>query len=318
LAEARQYYEQSLEIDRQIDNRRSIASDLGSLANVLEGMGDLPAATRMQEQALQAFRDVGDLRGEASTLNNLGNVMSDRGELANAKQRFEEAMTVRQQIGYRRGRGFSLFGPSEILQAQDRLANARATTVEAIALRKELKDESGIAQSQMQLAKIALAQGNALGAESLARGAAEEFARQKAVDNACSSNAILGQALLVQGKLKEAQTAGDAAIARCEHGQDRGARFQAAITGAAIKFRAGGTVEARNMLEKAHAEAARSGYVADEMEIRLLMGEVEIKSGRKASGRSRLNTLQKDAQSKQFALTARKARSAIDNGAFEF
>jgi len=318
LAEARQSYEQSLEIDRQIDNRRSIASDLGSLANVLEGMGDLPAATRMQEQALQAFRDVGDRRGEASTLNNLGNVMSDRGELASAKQRFEEAMTVQQQIGYRRGRGFSLVGLSEILQAQDRLADARAATLEAIALRKELKDESGIAQSQMQLARIALEQGNALEAESLARGAAEEFDRQKAVDNACSSDAILGQALLVQGKLKEAQTASDAAVARCERGQDRGARFQAAIAGAAVKFKAGGPVGALNMLEKAHAEAARGGYVADELESRLLMGEVEINSGRKASGRSRLETLRKDAQSKNFELITRKARTALDNGAFQF
>jgi hypothetical protein len=176
------------------------------------------------------------------------------------------------------------------------------------------------AQSQMQLARVALEQGNASEAEGLARGSAQEFDRQKAVDNACSSDAILGQALLVQGKLKEAQTASDVAVARCEHGQDRGARFQAAIAGAAIKFNAGGTVEALNMLEKAHAEAeaARSGYVGNELETRLLMGDIEIKSGRKASGRSRLETLQKDAQSKQFGLTARKARSALDNGAFEF
>jgi eukaryotic-like serine/threonine-protein kinase len=318
LVEARQYYEQSLEIDRQIDNKRAIASDLGNLANVLEGMGDLPAAARMQEQTLQAFRDVGDRRGEASTLNNLGNVMTDRGELAIAKQRFEEAMSVQQKIGYRRARGFSLFGLSEILQSQDRLPEARAATLEAIALRKELKDESGTAKSQMQLARVALEQGNASEAEGLARGSAEEFDRQKAVDDACSSNAILGQALLVQGKLKEAQTASDAAVALCERGQDRGARFQAAIVGAAVKFKAGGASEALNILDKVNAEATRGGYVAYELETRLLMGDIEIKSGRKASGRSRLETLQKDAQSKQFALTARKARSALDSGAFEF
>jgi serine/threonine protein kinase/tetratricopeptide (TPR) repeat protein len=318
LAEARQYYEQSLEIDRQTDNKRAIASGLGSLANVLEGMGDLRAATRMQEQALQAFRDVGDRRGEASTLNNLGNVMTDRGELAPAKQRFEEAMTVQEQIGYRRGRGFSLFGLSEILQSQDRLPEARTATLEAIALRKELKDESGTAQSQMQLAKIALEQGNASEAEGLARGAAEDFGRQKAVDNACFSNAILGQALLVQGKLNEAQTASDVAVALCERGQDRGARFQAALVSAAVKFKAAGPVEALKMSEKAHAEAARGGYVANELWSRLLMGEVEINSGRKPSGRSRLETLQKDAESKNFALIARKARTALNNGAFQF
>ena len=48
------------------------------------------------------------------------------------------------------------------------------------------------------------------------------------------------------------------------------------------------------------------------------MGEVEINSGRKPSGRSRLETLQKDAESKNFALIARKARTALNNGAFQF
>jgi tetratricopeptide (TPR) repeat protein len=220
-------------------------------------------------------------------------------------------MAVQQQIGYRRGRGFSLYGLSEILQAQDRLAEARAATEEAIALRKELKDESGTAGSQMQLAKVALEQGNASEAEGLARGAAEEFDRQQAVDNACFSNAILGQALLAEGKLKEAQTASDLAVGLCQRGQDRGARFEAGIASAAVKSKAGEAAEALSMLEKVHAEAERGGYVAYELESRLFLGEVEVDSGRKTSGRSRLETLQRDAQRKNFALIARKAKADL-------
>ena len=318
LAEARRYYQESLEIDRLIDDKRGIASGLGSLANVLEGMGDLPGATRMQQQALQAFRDVGDRRGEASTLNNLGNVLTERGELTPAKKSFEEAMTVQQQIGYRRGRGFSLSGVAEVLLDQDHLPEARAAMLEAIALRKELKDESATAESQVQLAKIALALGNASEAEGLARGAAEEFERQKAADNGCLSNAILGQALLAEGRLKEAQAATDLAQSLCQRGQDRGAKFLAAIAEAEVKFKAGAATESLNMLAAVHADAVRNGYVGYELESLLVTGEVEINSGKKTAGRAELEGVQKDAQRRNFALIAREARVALDAGAFQF
>jgi len=195
---------------------------------------------------------------------------------------------------------------------------ARAAAVEAIALRKELKDESATAESQVQLAKIAIEQGSAAEAEGLARTAAEEFDRQKAADNGCSSNAILGRALLAQGKLKEAQAATDLALTLCQKGQDRGAKFQATMASAAVKFKAGGAIEALNMLEGVHAEAARIGYVAYELKSRLLIGEIEVGSARKGSGRLRLEALQKDSQSKNFGLIAREARTGLETGSLSF
>lgn len=170
----------------------------------------------------------------------------------------------------------------------------------------------------MQLARIAFDQGNVSEAESLARGAAKEFDRQKAVDNACSADGVLGRALLAQGKLKEAQTATDLALSLCQRGQDREARFEADMASAAVKFKAGNAAEALKMLESVHAESARAGYVVYELESRLLLGEVEINSGRMASGRARLAKLQRDAQSKDFNLIARKAQTALDSGSIAF
>lgn len=318
LAEAQRQYQQGLEIDRLIGNKHGVASDLGNLANVVQGMGDLPGATRMQEQTLQAFREVGDRRGEGDTLNNLGLVLADRGELVASQKRFEEAIAMAQQIGYQRGRGRSMKNISGVLLLQGKASEARASALGGLTILKELKDDFGVAEGQVHLGEVALEQGNAAEAEGLARGAAEEFDRQKAADNGCWADAILGRALLAQGKLKEAQTATDLAVALCQRGQDREARFLAAIASAAVKFKTGGTEEALNMLEKVRAETARSGYVAYELESRLLMGEIEINSGRKAAGRSRLEGLQKDAQSKSFGLIARKARTGLEDGPFEF
>jgi len=274
-------------------------------------MGDLPGATRMQEEALQAFRDVGDRRGEASTLNNLGNVLYDRGELDRAKLSFEDAMKVQQGINYRRGRGYSLVGVAAVLVAQDRLPEARTATLEAIALRKELKDESALAESQLQLARIALEEGNPSEAENLSRGAAEEFDRQKATDNGCSSNAVLGQALLAQGKLKDAQTAVDLAVSLCQRGQDLSARFQSMIASGAVKAKAGESSAALSVLEKIHTESVHRGYLPVEMESSLFIGRIEMDSGKVASGRLRLENLGKIAKDKNFNLIARQAENTL-------
>jgi len=48
-----------------------------------------------------------------------------------------------------------------------------------------------------------------------------------------------------------------------------------------------------------------------ELESRLLMGKIELNSERITSGRSRLEALIKDAQSKNFNLIVREAQTAL-------
>ena len=72
LEEARHYYEQALRIDQETGAAPAdIGSDTGSIANVLDGLGDLVGATRMHEKSLQGFRDGGDQRGVTATQDNL-------------------------------------------------------------------------------------------------------------------------------------------------------------------------------------------------------------------------------------------------------
>jgi eukaryotic-like serine/threonine-protein kinase len=317
-AEAQRYYEQALEINRHIDNKRGMASDLGNLANVLQGLGDLAGSLSAQAQALQAFRDVGDRRGEATTLSNLGSVLIDRGELIPAKQKYDQASTLIREIGFQRGQVPVLLGLAAILESQDHLPEARATTLDGLALSQKLKDDSDTALSQWQLAHIALEQGNAFEAEGLARSAAEEFDREKSVANGCSSTALLGRALLAQGKLKEAQTATDSALALCKKGEFKSARFQAEMADAAVTFKSGKAARALKMLDNLRAEVLHDGFGGYELESRLFMGEIEINSGRVAFGRARLEALEKDAQHRNFDLIARRTRSELKGGLPEF
>jgi hypothetical protein len=58
------------------------------------------------------------------------------------------------------------------------------------------------------------------------------------------------------------------------------------------------------------AEATKSGSFALHVEVQYALGEIEMKSGRAAAGRSRLTALGKDATAKGFLLIARKAAKA--------
>lgn len=65
---------------REIDDKSGVAGGWGNLANVLDTMGNLPEALKMQQAGLATFREVGDQRGTASTLSNLGNLLVENGE----------------------------------------------------------------------------------------------------------------------------------------------------------------------------------------------------------------------------------------------
>ena len=51
----------------------------------------------------------------------------------------------------------------------------------------------------------------------------------------------------------------------------------------------------------------KRGFLADEFETRLALAEIELKSGRAASGHAQLTAIKHDAQARGLGLVARKA-----------
>lgn len=310
LDEAEGYYEEELRINREIGRKQGVASSLGGLGNLLEQMGDFAAAARADEQASQTFRELGSKRGEASAQSNWGIVLLEQGDLSAAKQKIDAALAVQQQIGYKRGMGFSLSALTEILRLQDHLDEAYKAGEQAIALRKEIGDESNGTRSQTQLARVVLAQGKAAEAASLSKLAAAESNRLKMDDYEAQSYAILTEALLAQAKTRDAQAAADRAVALAQK-IDRYARFEVILAAADASMAAGKFAEAKKALEAMYAEASHYHYGVYELESRLRLGEIEIRSGKAGAGRERLRQVQNDARRKGIGLIARAASSAL-------
>ena len=126
LEEARRYYEQALRFHQETGaNPANIGSDIGSIALVLDGLGDLVGATRMHEKSLQGFRDGGDQRGETATLENLAGVLVERGELSQAMSDYQQGISIAEKIGYKEGRAFNLGGLAQISLIRDQVSQAR-------------------------------------------------------------------------------------------------------------------------------------------------------------------------------------------------
>ena len=56
------YYQQTLDIDREIGSKSGMAGALGNMANVLESLSDLSNARKKNEEGLALPREVGDQR----------------------------------------------------------------------------------------------------------------------------------------------------------------------------------------------------------------------------------------------------------------
>jgi len=312
LLEAKRYYEQALPIDREISaDPADIGSDLGSIANVLDGLGDLAGATKMQEESLQRFRDGGDQRGESDVLNNLGNVLTERGELKKAMVYYEQAIALAQKIGYKAGGAVDLEGPVSIFFDRDQLAQARQREEQVISLKKEVGDTVQIAQSQTELARVALEQGNIAEAEGLVQAASPRFQQETMTAAGSQTAALLARILLAQKKIAEAKAAADTAVVLSGRTSDRSTYIMAALSAAEVNAAAGKQAAAAKSLHAVLNEAARDGYKQFEFEARLDLGQLELASGA-PSGRQRLQQLQEEASHQEFLLIARKARAELD------
>jgi tetratricopeptide (TPR) repeat protein len=167
----------------------------------------------------------------------------------------------------------------------------------------------------MQFAEILLDQRDIVEAAHQAQEAATEFVKGKDTDAACEANAILSSALLAQGKVAEAQAAVTRAAELCRQGSDRTSRYEEGYAMAAIQGQSGHFDQAFKILDNVRSEAGHYGFLEYELEARLRLGELELKSGKRVAGYARLTQLTSDAQSRGYALIARQSKEAVQSAA---
>ena len=320
MPQAKALYERVLQTESEVGSKINIAGALGNIANVLEAEGNLAQAQKLTEDSIQVFTEIGDQRALATALSNLGSLLYARGELPRARKTYEDALKITRAIGYQRGAGYDLEGLSQVSAAEGNFPEARKDLNEALSIRTGIGEKHNAATSLFDLAGLALDEGNAAEAQTFADRAAELLIGENSTDYETLGEITRARCLAAQGKLPDAQNALKRAAALSHNSADRQLHFELAIASAEVNAADGRTTPAASagvgrLLQSSLEEAHRCGYLGYEFRLRLALGEVEMKHGPAATGRTRLEQLAQDAKAKGFAAVAQKSGALLGSGA---
>jgi DNA-binding CsgD family transcriptional regulator/tetratricopeptide (TPR) repeat protein len=139
---ARMYFEKSLIIYRELNDRRGIAHVLGNLGLLNLRQGAYLTAKKRYGESLALFRELADQRGIADSLAGFGAIARSEGELMLARTFSEQALNIRRAIVDKAGMTFSLSALGGIASLLGDYPTATVYYEEALTIRHELGDMS--------------------------------------------------------------------------------------------------------------------------------------------------------------------------------
>jgi eukaryotic-like serine/threonine-protein kinase len=313
LSAAKKMFEDARAVHTEAGDESREALVLNNIAAVEVDLGDLDGARRDFQLSLALSRDLNDQIGVARALCNIGDILLNQGQLTAATNRYDEALRVSEQIQQKREMAYALYGLGQVLVARGDLATARERHEEALGMRNQIGEAGTAAESRLAIAELSFDGGHPTEAASLAQQVAGEFRKEGETELEAAAHAIAARSLLVAERPGDAAREIDKADQLLRGTEDREARFLVGIDRARVRAAQANAPEAIAELKPIMAEATKYGYLGYEFEARLALGEIEMKSGHATEGRAHLASLAKEAQAKDFALIARKAREAAQN-----
>ena len=143
MARAIEYYQQALDIAREIGDRRGEGNGLGNLGLAYSALGEVARAIEYYQRALEIAREIGDRRGEGNRLGNLGLACSDLGEVARAIEFYQQALGIAREIGDRRNEGAVLGNVGIAYSDLGEVGRAIEFYQQALDIAREIGDRRG-------------------------------------------------------------------------------------------------------------------------------------------------------------------------------
>ena len=121
-------------------DRKAAAFAATAVGSAHRYLGDNAAARRFFERSMNLRRQLADRRGVSVSLNNLALLALDEGELERALELFEESLLIKRQLGEPRAVAVGLVNLSDVLLRTRRLDRAGHAVEEALVLAEGLGD----------------------------------------------------------------------------------------------------------------------------------------------------------------------------------
>ncbi|HKV61104.1 MAG TPA: tetratricopeptide repeat protein, partial [Candidatus Acidoferrum sp.] len=172
---AERYLQQSLSLYEELGDQSGITASLSALAVSARDRGDYDSAQINFERSLACWRLLPDRSAIARCLHNLANVVKVRGDYPRARWALREATDIFEELGDRSGAAWSINQLGDISREQNDLSAAREFYQRALAVFREAGDSWGSARSLTDLGHVNCEQGDHLAARDAYREALQTF-----------------------------------------------------------------------------------------------------------------------------------------------
>jgi tetratricopeptide (TPR) repeat protein len=311
---AKNSYEQALAVFRQLDSK---PDSIGLLINVgIESvaLGEIEQAEKMYHDALALGSEIGNKDIEGLAEQNIGQLRQAQGDVRAAKISYQRALKWFQEAADTAQAAATMNFLGEVATAGGDLDAARKLFKQALTMQEPSHRGLTAVESEMDLAELSLLDMHACPAElrtSLLH-VREAFHNGGSVDGEAQAVTLLASCQLAEGQSAAALDAIEEA-AEISSKSEPDVRLLVAVAADRIRFASQGSDTATQALAglgRTITAARRRGFIGVELEARLALGEIEVRSGATIRGRAHLQAVERDASSRGLLLIARKARAA--------
>jgi len=313
---AEKLYRQAKASFQLLDDETRQGVVTGNVAEERMEQGDLPSAVQLYEEAMQ-LAGPANSENAAVAVRGMAYVLQLQGDLVGAKQGFERSLATWQKNGVQYYSAYAMWNLGNLLLEEADFTGSRKMYEQALALRISAGEKLTIAETQLALADLSLEEARSPAEqEVVVRQALEIFQAQKVRDDETEAWSVLARALLVQGKAAAAKEAIQHARSLAAKSQNPEIRWRTVITAVHVET-AGNNVArsaagsaARKELVAVIAKSRELGYMGIELDARLALAEIEIKTGQTTEGLAHLTVIEAGAKAKGYNLIASKAAAA--------
>jgi tetratricopeptide (TPR) repeat protein len=148
------YYNKSLKLWKEIDNKKGIATSYNNIGLVYSYQGDVTEALEYHSRSLKIRQELGDKIGIAESFNNMGYVYYNKGEVSAALDNFHKSLKMQEETGDKAGMSRSLNNIGHIYGGQGDTIKCLEYYEKSLKLRTELGYQLGIASCLGNMAAI--------------------------------------------------------------------------------------------------------------------------------------------------------------------
>jgi predicted ATPase/tRNA A-37 threonylcarbamoyl transferase component Bud32 len=159
----------SLELARELGDKRSIAVALNALGVTARDRGDIAGSRELLEESLVLWKELRDPRAMARSLSNVANGAKLQGDYSYARALYKECLSIFRELGDRTGFAWALNHEGDVAREQGDMEGARSLFEQSLAAFREVGDRWGIAGSLADLGNLAREQKDYPTADSLYR-----------------------------------------------------------------------------------------------------------------------------------------------------